>query len=62
MSIIFDTCQFNLLLVPPVVEESFTMALSAFLVAGKLDSYRIHPVTVYRLLFFCNSSLLHIYI
>lgn len=53
MNIIFETCQFNLLLIPPVEKENLIMAFSAFLVAAKLDnSYSyIHSVTVYRLLF-----------
>lgn len=60
MSIIFETCQFNLLLVLPPVNEAF----SAFVVvAVKLDnSYCIHAVMVYSLLFFCNSNLFHIYV
>lgn len=63
MSIIFETYQFYLLLVLQVVNEDFTMAFSAFLLAAKLgNSYHIHPVMGYRLLFFCKSSLLYIYV
>lgn len=62
MSIIFETCQFNLPLLSPVVKEDFTMAFSALLAAAKLDhSYHVHPVTVYRLLFFSVAVVFYIF-